>query len=125
MKIEECKPGLRVGLRGFGSLDGDSHEVEGCRGEIIEAYRNSGRVVVRVTRDPEMGVWDVKVYPSQCRKLKPPAPLKKLWARIEIERCENNAVVERRWVVRDMCLDVGVLKRWDWIEFVEVRKKKE
>lgn len=63
------KVGDRVRLCGFGTVGGESSDVEDCKASVVKV-EHSGRVVVK----PDKKDWEVSVYPSQCRRIRKVKP---------------------------------------------------
>lgn len=102
--------GQRVRLSGFGEVGGESSDVEDCKATVTgNEFR--GTVVVK----PDTKDWNVRVYPSQCRRLRP-KKRRRIWiSPANTEHVLSQDLGERVhcWSRKPPC---------DAVEFVEVRK---
>lgn len=97
------KAGDRVRLRGFAMVGGESSDVEGSLGTVTRILSN-GRLEVRRDGDE----WDVTVYLSQCRRLRPHPKPREVWM-VETQTGELFAYFSKEEALRDCAAMSGSL----------------
>lgn len=121
-----------VRLRGFANISGDSLEVEGVRAKVL-GTTSSGRIHVKLLRNPKFGDYECEVFPSQCRKIKK-KERRRAWVALPKTKFHQATTYFGQppttktdhgiLYVRDMTLVDQWLEVQEIIELIEVRKKK-